>query len=122
MLDGDKREEPGYEPQSLGALNESTRSRDTAFLPGDSGPEEYIFSRVADNLDVIPNLAAKLTLALTLDIATQERVRDSVHGRRRTNRDRHIIFSQIGEDLDFLSELIVRRAFVVLGRMPFLMK
>ncbi|MFB9433777.1 hypothetical protein [Streptoalloteichus tenebrarius] len=77
---------------------------------------------MADNLDVIPNLAAKLTLALTLDIATQERVRDSVHGRRRTNRDRHIIFSQIGEDLDFLSELIVRRAFVVLGRMPFLMK
>jgi hypothetical protein len=85
---------------------------DIIYTPGDSDPEEVIFGDVLQNLDIIGNLVGKLTLAMQLDTPMQARVRAAIEDRAKTNRDRHLIFGQIGEDLDFLSETLVQRAFI----------
>lgn len=113
MLDGDKRTESGYEPKPVPGYPVDAKVSDTVFNPGESSPENHIFQRILENLDSNSTLVAKLTLALTLDTSVQQSVRDSIESRAFTNRDRHLIFAQIGEDLGFLSESVVQRAFVV---------
>jgi predicted ATPase len=115
LLDGDKEGSAGFEPKILQAyVSNRTDSQpvDTIFIPGEGDPESYIFEKIHWNLDTVTNLTAKLTVALQLDTPMQERVRESIIARKRTNRDIHVIFAQIGEDLDFLSESVVQRAFV----------
>jgi hypothetical protein len=46
--------------------------------------------------------------------SAQERVKKVVRERARTNRDRHVIFEQIGEDLDFTAGMIVASAFLAI--------
>jgi predicted ATPase len=115
LLDGDKRAEDGYEPRKETFKKEGQEPRtgdDIVFAPGDGNPEAVIFEQVLENLDLIGNLVGKLTLAMHLDTPMQARVRESIEERSKTNRDRHLIYGQIGEDLDFLSESLVQRAFV----------
>jgi energy-coupling factor transporter ATP-binding protein EcfA2 len=114
LLDGDKRLEDGFMPEQVifdHALS-SGRYADIVFAPGESSPEEYVFDRIVENIDKVGNLLGKLTLALLLDTPMQERVRESINRRSKTNHDRHNVFAQVGEDLDFLSETVVKRAFV----------
>lgn len=80
-------------------------------FPGDSDPEAHIFDVVHRDLNT---LAARLTVALNLPITEQSRVASIVNERALLNEDRHIIFAQIGEDLDFTSEVIVQNAFLAL--------
>jgi predicted ATPase len=80
-------------------------------LPGDDMPERHVFDTVLNSLDEV---AAKLTLAMQLPLELQERVRQVVANRAMTNRDRHLIFQQIGADLDFTSEVVVAGAFCAL--------
>jgi len=46
-------------------------------------------------------------------------VKRVVQDRALTNRDRHVIFQQIGEDLDFTAELIVASAFLAIWAQEF---
>jgi ABC-type multidrug transport system ATPase subunit len=78
-------------------------------LPGDRPPEGYVFDRVLERLD---SAAARLTVSMQLPSSQQERVRAVVRERALTNRDRHIIYEQIGDDLDFTAGMIVARAFL----------
>ncbi|MCE4945191.1 AAA family ATPase [Streptomyces albulus] len=115
LLDGDKRKESGFEPRrvTISATEDDVETfSDLSFIPGESDPEELIIDRVLTGLKDIPTLLGKLTIALHLDSFMQEQVRESVVQRSFTNGDRHNIFRQIGEDLDFLSEETVQRAFV----------
>ncbi|MER7010333.1 AAA family ATPase [Saccharopolyspora sp. NPDC000359] len=115
LLDGDKRTEDGYEPSTLEWYNEDGElqiANDIVFSPGGSDPEAIVFEQILENLDKIGNLIGKLTIAMQLDTPMQARVRESIETRAKTNRDRHLIYGQIGEDLDFLSESLVQRAFV----------
>jgi predicted ATPase len=115
LLDGDKRMEVGFdanEVQMAGVTPTPTDAYDIVYGPGDSDPEEYVFDQIYDNLEVIGNLIGKLTIAMQLDTPMQSRVRASIIERSNTNGDRHTIFAQVGEDLDFLSESVVQRAFV----------
>lgn len=117
LLDGDKRDESGFEPRevtprSTDSLGLGNTAVDTVFAPGESSPEKYVFDKIIDNLDVIGNLLGKLTLALQLDTPMQGRVRESVLSRSRTNHDRHNVFAQVGEDLDFLADHVVKQAFL----------
>jgi predicted ATPase len=80
-------------------------------FPGDDDPEAHVFDVVHRELDT---LAARLTVGLNLPVSEQTRVKDIVNERALTNGDRHIIFAQIGEDLDFTSELVVQNAFLAL--------
>ena len=84
-------------------------STSVSFLPGMSDPEVTIFEDIAESLDT---LVGRLTVMLQLPSSEQQSVRQSVGERRLTNMDRHIIFGQIGDDLDFTSEIVVQRAFV----------
>lgn len=80
-------------------------------FPGDDDPEAHIFDVVYSELDT---LAARLTVGLNLPTTEQARVISVVKERASTNEDRHIIYSQIGEDLGFTSELVVQSAFLAL--------
>lgn len=78
-------------------------------FPGTGDPEAHVFDVVLADLDAI---AAKLTAALNLPVSGQERVKTVIRERGLTNHDRHIIYSQIGEDLDLTAELTVQNAFL----------
>jgi ABC-type multidrug transport system ATPase subunit len=80
-------------------------------LPGEQAPESYIFQRVSDDLEA---QAARLTVSMQLPSDMQERVKSVVTNRATTNRDRHVIFQQIGEDLDFTAGAIVGQAFLAI--------
>lgn len=110
LVDGDKRSDGEFVVTSTTINGRS--GHDLVFGPGDSHPEAAIFTDVADNLESGKNLLGKLTQRLTLDTGHQTRVRESILGRGNTNRDPHVIFAQVGEDLDFLPEATVARAFV----------
>ena len=117
LLDGDKRGEDGYESREITEATDNDETptagrADIIYGPGDSHPETAVFEDIHDNLDQIGNLLGKLTLALQLDTPMQGRVRQAIEERRRTNRDVHVVFAQIGEDLDFLAESLVQRAFL----------
>lgn len=110
FVDGDMKAEDSFDPRDIHF--ESHAGKDLLFGPGDSHPEEAVFKDVFSNLETGKNLLGKLTQRLTLDTSMQHRVRESMSTRNHTNRDPHNIFSQIGEDLDFLPETTVARAFV----------
>ncbi len=80
-------------------------------LPGHGDPEAHVFDVVNDNLE---KLAARLAVSLQLPASAQERVKKVVADRALTNRDRHVVFEQIGEDLDFISATTVANAFLAL--------
>ena len=77
-------------------------------LAGCLYPEAHIFDRVLDRIDKV---IARLAVSMQPPPDMQERVRKIVRDRALTNRDRHVIFQQVGEDLDFTAELIVANAF-----------
>lgn len=80
-------------------------------LPGDGAPEAHVFEVVHDRLE---HVAARLAVSMQLPTSAQDRVKDVVRERALTNRDRHVIFEQIGEDLDFTASLIVANAFLAI--------
>lgn len=115
LLDGDKRTESGFEPTDVSISHSEDESKtfpDIAFIPGDGDPEDFIIDRILAGIKQVPTLLGKLTISLHLDSFMQESVRQSVIQRSYTTGDRHNIFRQIGEDLDFLSEELVQRAFI----------
>ncbi|MBK9037045.1 MAG: AAA family ATPase [Myxococcales bacterium] len=95
MIDGDSRQEES-------AQNGVFR------LPGAS-PEAYIYDSVLENLDRDVGL---LAVALHQRFEDQPHVSDVVQDVRRVNRDAHILFSQVARKLGFLSEEVVRSAFL----------
>jgi hypothetical protein len=79
-------------------------------LPGTT-PELYIYHKVLDELD---ELAAKLAVALHLPVSDQATVIRVVKNTILTNRDPHLLFSQVGERLGLIAESITRSAFISL--------
>lgn len=77
-------------------------------LPGDQ-PERTVFHGVADRMH--DNIAL-LTVACQLAPEAQSRVREVVTQVRSTNRDPHLLFNQVGIQLGFVPEVIVRGAFL----------
>lgn len=114
FLDGDKRSEGGYEASrdNLRPKAAHVAFADTIYGPGSNAPEDAIIDDIMANLDSLGSIVPKLTLALQFDTDQQARVREVIEQRYHTNFDRHLIMAQIGEDLNFLSEQVVARAFV----------
>jgi predicted ATPase len=77
-------------------------------LPGEQ-PELTVFNSVLNNLE--RNIAL-LTVAFQLAPDKQYIVKSSIESISRTNRDPHLIFSQIGIELGFIPETIIRGAFL----------
>lgn len=78
-------------------------------LPGDGSPEAHVLGRILQLLDTV---AAKLALRMQLTVHQQERVKEVVKARSLTNWDPHVIWEQIGADLDFLAGEVVAGAFL----------
>lgn len=78
-------------------------------LPGNGSPEAHVFDVILSRLD---HVAARLTVSMQLPTSAQERVKQVVRDRALTNRDRHVVFEQIGEDLDFTAGMVVASAFL----------
>ncbi|RNE56990.1 ATP-dependent nuclease [Cryobacterium tepidiphilum] len=89
--------------------NETDPTHHVYAFPGAADPEIHVATAVAAKLDTI---AARLALNLGLRTTDQQRVATAVRSRLLTNRDPHLIFEQIGEDLDFLAGQTVARAFL----------
>jgi ABC-type multidrug transport system ATPase subunit len=96
VLDGDQEEA-------------SDPSRHVYTLPGDVPPETHVFEQVLKKID---SEAARLTISMQLPSSMQDRVRSVVREKAVTNRDRHLIFQQIGDALDFTAGAIVAQAFL----------
>jgi hypothetical protein len=77
-------------------------------LPGQQ-PEAEVFKGIHENL--ILN-AALLTVALQLAPEKQSTVKEKLDSIASTNRDPHLLFNQVGIQLGFISEEIVKGAFV----------
>lgn len=78
-------------------------------FPGNSSPEAHVAQAVESKLDMV---AARLALNLSLPATEQSRVAEVVRNRLLLNHDPHVLFEQVGEDLDFIGAAAVRRAFL----------
>jgi len=110
-----RRVDPTARFNSLCVLDGDSRQRDDIDLgifrlPGQQ-PEQQVFSDIFDNLS---NNVALLTVSLHLDPTKQDFVRQILERLASTNRDPHVIFNQIGIELGFVPESIVKGAFLSL--------
>ncbi len=109
-------EDPTAQFKSLCLLDGDQRDKADAnarvfVLPGDQPPESHVFQRVVDRLD---NEAARLALSMQLPSGSQDRVKQVIKDVALTNRDKHLIFGQIGDALDFTAEETVKKAFLAI--------
>ena len=95
VLDGDSRQE---------------ESRDDCIfrLPGEA-PELLIFYEILDRIDMCSGMLAVRCMQKYTDA---EKFKEVLLGVRNTNRDHHLLFSQIGERLGFINEEVIRTAFL----------
>jgi len=84
-------------------------------LPGQS-PESYIYDKVVEKLDEI---SGELAVALLRPYEEEARVAEIVRSVRNTNRDPHLLYSQVGKSLALLPEARVREAFIALWARKF---
>ncbi|MGB3265869.1 MAG: AAA family ATPase [Microcoleus sp.] len=84
-------------------------------LPGQS-PESYIYDKVIEKLD---DISGELAVALLRPYEEEAKVADIVRSVRNTNRDPHVLYSQVGKKLGFIPEARVREAFISLWARTF---
>jgi ABC-type multidrug transport system ATPase subunit len=87
--------------------NESS-SIDVYRLPGES-PESYVYDKVLDKLD---DVSGELAVALLKPYEAQDTVAEVIRSVRNTNRDPHLLYSQVGKRLGLIPEARVREAFM----------
>jgi len=76
-------------------------------LPGGQ-PELTVYRDIVDRLD---SVIALLTVSCQRAPESQEQVRKAVTSILSTNRDPHLLFNQVGIEIGFVPEIIVRGAF-----------
>ncbi|HMF33962.1 MAG TPA: AAA family ATPase, partial [Candidatus Lokiarchaeia archaeon] len=79
-------------------------------LPGLQSPELYIFNSVLEHLS--ENIAI-FTAACQRPLDKQDQIAKSIEEISRTNRDPHLIYSQVGLKLGFVPEATIRGAFLI---------
>lgn len=107
------RKDPAIRSKSLCILDgdsqhQENKDKGILKLPGQQ-PELEIFHFIKDNLDEV---SAILTVSCQCSQYEQEKVRKIIKTISCTNRDPHLLFSQIGIELGFISEIVVRGAFI----------
>ncbi|NJM74599.1 MAG: ATP-binding protein [Acaryochloridaceae cyanobacterium RU_4_10] len=84
-------------------------------LPGQS-PESYIYDKVIEKLNEV---SGELAVALLRPYEDEARVAEIVRSVRNTNRDPHVLYSQVGKKLGLIPEARVREAFITLWARTF---
>ncbi|EZP54817.1 ATP-dependent nuclease [Sphingomonas sp. RIT328] len=97
VIDGDSRQEDSDEKRVYR-------------LPGEA-PEAYVFDDCIDRWDEI---GGKLSVALLQKFEDSSSVLDVCRSVRRTNKDTHLLFSQVGEKLGLIPGYTVASAFTTL--------
>ncbi len=77
-------------------------------LPGES-PESYIYNRVIEKLS---DMAGELSVALLRSYEDHEKVSQIIKSVQNTNRDPHLLYSQVGKQIGFKPEARVKEAFI----------
>lgn len=77
-------------------------------LPGEA-PELHVFDEIIDKLD---ECAGILSVRFMREFRDAEEIKNTIMSISRTNRDHHLIFSQIGEAVGFVDESIIISAFL----------
>lgn len=116
--------DPATEHQSICIIDGDSRQSDSEEekvyrLPGES-PENYIYNKVLDKVNSDTNsVIGELTVALHQKFENQEQVKTILNEVNITNRDYHLLFSQIGKKLAFTSEVVVKSAFLNIWKRSF---
>lgn len=97
LIDGDSQQE-------------ESDTDDIYRLPGQS-PESYVYDSVLDKLDEV---SGELAVALLKPYEEESKVADVVRSVGNTNRDFHLLYSQVGKQLGLIPEARVREAFMAL--------
>ena len=95
IIDGDSRQ---YESESDRVYR----------LPGEE-PELHVFDQIMDKLD---ECSGMLSVRFMRDFKDSEEIKKIIEDVGMTNRDHHLIYSQIGERVGFIDENIIRSAFL----------
>ncbi len=77
-------------------------------LPGES-PESYIYGKVLEKLG---DVSGQLAIALLQPYEKEAKVAEIIRSTRNTNRDPHVLYSQVGKQLGFTPEGRVKEAFI----------
>lgn len=110
-------------------LNPSIRYKSLCFIDGDSSqlesesdnvfrlpgdyPESYIYDRILEKIDSqTDSIIGELTVSLHKPYEMQDEIRKIIKEVRITNRDYHLLFSQLGKKIGFVSEIVVKSAFL----------
>ena len=103
--------DPSIKTNAIAIIDGDSRQSESNYvfrLPGQK-PEAYIFDTIMDKM---AELKGELAVSLSLKYEMQDRVASISKEVRTTNRDEHLLFSQVGKRLGFISENIVRNAFL----------
>ena len=112
--------DPSVPQPSICLIDGDSRQQDSATdsiyrLPGES-PESYIYDKVVEKLDEV---SGELAVALLRPYEEEARVAEIVRSVRNTNRDPHVLYSQVGKRLGLIPEARVREAFISLWARTF---
>jgi predicted ATPase len=110
-----RRSDPSVSQPSVCLIDGDSRQHDKVEtlilrLPGES-PESYIYDKVIEKLDEI---SGQLAIALLRPYEEEAKVAEIVRSVRNTNRDPHLLYSQVGKRLGFIPEIRVQEAFITL--------
>lgn len=92
-----------------GDSRQSDSSAERVFrLPG-LGPEAHIYNRVLDAIDIVKG---QLAVCLHRKYEEADYVKSVLQEVLNTNRDQHLLYSQVGAKLGYISEDVVSSAFL----------
>lgn len=77
-------------------------------LPGEA-PELYVFDEVVDKIDICSGM---LAVRFMREFTDAPEIKQTILAISKTNRDHHLIFSQIGEAVGFVDESVIVNAFL----------
>lgn len=77
-------------------------------LPGEA-PELYVFDEVVDKIDTCSGM---LAVRFMREFTDAPEIKQTILAISKTNRDHHLIFSQIGEAVGFVDESVIVNAFL----------
>jgi len=97
------------------SIQKTSNTENVYRLPGEA-PETYIFDKV---LDVLDEHGGVLAVSLHRNYEDHDKICSIVKEVRTTNRDTHLLFSQVGRKLGFITESLVRSAFFNVWRIAY---
>ena len=72
-------------------------------------PELYVFDEVVDKIDICSGM---LAVRFMREFTDAPEIKQTILAISKTNRDHHLIFSQIGEAVGFVDESVIVNAFL----------